>query len=475
MIQEVKEALFELCKLEILKGVFSMPCDKKSEVKKCVIRRLSDSHYQFERFTQKQAFHENVMSAELCEKLCGVLGTEFSQLQLFTPEYIYSLKVTSKGRLLQNRCKNSDNTVKIVPVSHNKEKNYIITAENAPPVFFDLGIVDRDGKIISSKYDKYRQICRFIELIDDVVSKDKREEYSIVDFGCGKSYLTFVVYHYMTAIMGKRVKITGLDLKKDVMNKCRLLAEKYNYSGMEFLCMDIKDYSPKERPDMVIALHACDVATDYAIYNAYLWQSDYIFSVPCCQHELNAKVKSDNFSLLCDYGLIKERFSALATDAIRAKCLEMCGYNVDVIEFINEEFSPKNLLLRAKRSTRIISSKRMQIYGKIKQFDAEFNSCLTLEKLVTDGNIEFDIDGKRFSAVRGKASMLLKDVMYLRKSESFDPVREDKDDTAEFICVYENGAIVYCARISDGNKREAEIFSKNLSETEKQYLKNITE
>ncbi len=471
-MREVKDALFELCKLDIIKGVFSMPCDKKSGVRKCVVRRLSESTFQFERFTEKQAFHENISLDNLCEKLSNVLGYEFCQLQLFTPEYIYSLKVTSKGRLLQNRCKNTDK-VKSVSNSHNKEKNYIITAENAPPVFYDLGIVDKNGKITSSMYDKYRQICRFIELIDDVVSKDKREEYNIVDFGCGKSYLTFIVYHYMSSIMGKRVKITGLDLKQDVMNKCRNLAEKYNCTGMEFLCMDIKDYKPKVRPDMVIALHACDVATDYALYNAYLWQTDYIFSVPCCQHELNSKVKSDNFSLLCDYGLIKERFSALATDALRAKCLEMCGYDVDVIEFINEEFSPKNLLLRAKRTTKLTSSKRMLIYEKIKQFDNEFNSHLTFEKLILGSNKELVIDGKKFQLVKGMASMLLKDVMYLRKSEMFEPVREEYDDMAEFLCIYQSDNIVYCSRLTKDGSHEAKVYSKSLSDNEIDYITNI--
>jgi len=456
--KELRDTIYELSNLDVVKGVLSIPKSKTSDFRKCVIRRLSNDMYQFERFTEKQAFHENVSQQNFSDKLCDVLENEFQQLQIFTPEYIYSLKITSKGKLLQNRCKNTQKVTSSDNTTHNKEKKYIINAENAPAVFYDLGIMSKDGKIVNAMYDKYRQICRFVEIINDVVSKDSREEYNIVDFGCGKSYLTFVVYHYMTAIMGKKVKITGLDLKLDVLDKCREIANKYNYKNMEFLCMDIKDYNPESRPDMVIALHACDIATDFALYNAYLWQADYVFSVPCCQHELNSVIKADKLSLLCDYGLIKERFSALATDAVRAKLLEFCGYKVDVIEFINDEFSPKNILIRASRTTNITHTRRNKIYEKILSFKNEFSAELTLDKLI-QSNVLVE---KEFTYVKGKASMLLKDVIYLRKLCTADTVRDVYDDTSDFICVYSNDSIVYCSRL-DAGIINSEYISDNVS------------
>lgn len=185
----------------------------------------------------------------------------------------------------------------------------------------------------------------------------------------------------MTKIMNKKVKIFGFDLKKDVIENCNALAKKYGYDNLTFKCMDIKDYNPQKRPDMVITLHACDVATDYALYNAYKWQADYIFSVPCCQHEFNNTVKTQSFSVLTDFGLIKERFCALATDALRAEILQYCGYNTDILEFIDIEHSPKNILIRAKRGTR--SDKACQkIKQSIDRFCDEFNADLTLYKLV---------------------------------------------------------------------------------------------
>ena len=359
---ELFKLVQEISKLNIIKGIFSVPYSKDFELVKASLRPVTDG-YQIESFSKTQAFHENVKSTDLCTKICFLLENSFRQTEIFTDEYVYGIKISSKGKVLHNRRKNNEVTRQVL--SHNREKNHIIDLDNAPPVLVDIGVIGKDGKIISSRYDKYKQICRFVEFIDDVVKNDPRDEYNIIDFGCGKSYLTFICYHYMTEIAHKKVNIVGLDLKKKVIEDCNLLAKKYGYGNLTFLCMDIKDYLPKVRPDMVIALHACDVATDYALYNAYRWQADYIFSVPCCQHEMNGKVKSENFGLLCDYGLLKERFSALATDALRGKYLEYCGYNVDVLEFIDIEHSPKNVLIRARRTTRINDKKKSLINKKI--------------------------------------------------------------------------------------------------------------
>lgn len=442
----------EITKLNILKAAFSVPYKKDAEVVKCTLRCMGDK-FQFESFTKTQAFHENISYEGLTDKICSLMSDSFRQAEIFTDTYVYGIKISSKGKLLHNRRKNS--VVEREDNSHNREKNHIIDLDNAPPVFTDIGIIGKDGKIVSSKYDKYKQICRFVEFIDDVVRKDPREQYNIIDFGCGKSYLTFVCYYYMTEIAHKKVNIVGLDLKKKVIEDCNSLAKKYGYDNLSFLCMDIKDYLPKVRPDMVIALHACDVATDYAIYNAYRWQADYIFSVPCCQHELNSKIKSDNFGLLCSYGLIKERFSALATDALRGKYLELCGYNVDVLEFIDVEHSPKNILIRARRTTKISDRKKQSIKNEISVFEKEFNSELAFKGLVTSNDRSFCANDKCFDVVCGKSSMMIKDALTVRNKVFFEEQnyragarRDENDDTAWFANVYDaDGNVVATSRM----------------------------
>lgn len=460
---ELEKTLSEITRLEIVKMVFSCPYDKRAPYVKCNARPIkTGKEYQFESFTKTQAFHENVIRDKLCEKVTALMTGSFRQAEIFTKEYVYGLKISSKGKLLHNKRKNTS-VVKAKENENNRQKNHIIDLDNAPAVFTDIGIVGKDGKIINGSYDKYKQICRFCEFIDDVVKNDKREEYFIVDFGCGKSYLTFVCYHYMTKIAHKRVKIVGLDLKEKVISDCNALAEKYGYDNLTFLCMDVKDYVPERRPDMVIALHACDIATDYALYNAYLWQSDYIFSVPCCQHEMNSKIKTENFGILTDYGLIKERFSALATDALRAKTLEYCGYKTDVLEFIDIEHSPKNILLRSVRTTRRDVKKRRVILDEITRFEKEFNGKLFLHSRVAENENEVEIDGSSFKVIAGKASMLLRDSLALR-SEVFGneqnfkawSCREDIDETALFVNVYHDGQTIGTCRMipcEDKNQR----------------------
>jgi len=456
---ELEKTLDEITKLDIVKMIFSCPYTKTQEYLKCNARPIKDGkEYQFESFTKTQAFHENVQREALCGKVASLMSHTFRQAEIFTSEYVYGLKISSKGKLLHNKRKNTD-AVKEGNGNNNRQKNHIIDLDNAPPVFTDIGIIGKDGKIINSKYDKYKQICRFCEFIDDVVKNDKRQEYFIVDFGCGKSYLTFVCYHYMTKIAGKKVKIVGLDLKEKVIADCNSLAKKYGYDNLEFLCMDVKDYVPDRRPDMVIALHACDIATDYALYNAYLWQSDYIFSVPCCQHEMNGKVKTENFGLLTEYGLIKERFSALATDALRAKTLEYCGYKTDVLEFIDVEHSPKNILLRSARTTRGDVRKRNVILDEIARFENEFNSKLFLHSKVEENEQNVVVDGNSFKIVSGKASMLLRDALLLRNEvfgneQNFTcwSSRDDKDETALFVNIYCGNEVAATARMIDCGK-----------------------
>ncbi len=222
-----------------------------------------------------------------------------------------------------------------------------------------------------------------MEIIDDALGKTPPKELNIIDFGCGKSYLTFVLYHYLTEVKGITAHINGLDLKADVIKKCIALAGKYGYKNLHFSIGDINGYKPERKPDMVITLHACDTATDYALYNAVSWGADRIISVPCCQHELNGQIRTEKFSALTDYGLIKERFSALATDAIRGKLLEYMGYKVQMLEFVDFAHSPKNLLIRAVKRG-VPTAKREASLKKAEALIEEFGFEPTLYRLFTE-------------------------------------------------------------------------------------------
>lgn len=235
-----------------------------------------------------------------------------------------------------------------VDLSHNRKKKYILDPGEKVGFLIDLGVQSQEGKIIHAKYDKFRQINRFLEFIEDVLPQlPKDREVTIVDFGCGKSYLSFAMYHYLKKLKGYQVHIIGLDLKEDVIAECSRLAGKYGYQGLDFYVGDIAHFQEVERVDMVVTLHACDTATDYALDKAIRWGAKVILSVPCCQHELNGQMENALLEPLFRYGLIKERMAALVTDALRGQILESRGYQVQLLEFIDMEHTPKNILIRA--------------------------------------------------------------------------------------------------------------------------------
>lgn len=290
-------------------------------------------------------FQTNVDRIMLGGRIAELFPLKYSQLNIFNQSCEASYKLTKKGKLLKN-VNGSHRTAK-VSKEHNRSKNYILKEGTVIPPLVDMGIFTHEGRIVAKMYDKFKQINRFIEMVDDVLKDCGKEEIHIIDFGCGKSYLTFIVYYYLTEIKHMRAYITGLDLKEDVIKKCNATAQKYNYDNLKFRLGDINGYDTDEAVDMVMTLHACDTATDYALYNAVNWNATYILSVPCCQHEVNDQIDCEVLAPMMKYGIIKERFSALATDAIRGNMLEYRGYKTQLLEFVDMAHSPKNILIRA--------------------------------------------------------------------------------------------------------------------------------
>ena len=349
-MSEIISAISGCFNENIYKCILSKPISKDCKYKKAVIS-LHKNTYQIEKFTETQAFHENTDLAGVLKYLLSSLGNDFAQYNAWDGACEYSIKISKKGKVLTS--KRSSGQAPKAAAQHNREKNYILKPGTVIPPLVDMGIFTKDGKIVSSMHDKYRQINRFVELIDDEAKKlDSKKTLNILDFGCGKSYLTFVLYYYFTEIAKIPVKMTGLDLKTDVIEKCNKTAEKYGYKNLSFQTGDIGKYDFSGSLDMVITLHACDTATDYALYNAIKWDAKMIFSVPCCQHEINSQMKTDRFAALTRYGIIKERFSSLVTDSIRGNLLEYCGYKTQMIEFVDFEHTPKNILIRAVKGSK---------------------------------------------------------------------------------------------------------------------------
>lgn len=304
--------------------------------------------FQMESYRGNQVFHHNVSAAEAMEEMGKAMEDSFRQLDVETMDFQAVALVSKKGKITIKKKKSGGEKAKELSLSHNRAKKYILEEGKPVPFLVDLGVQTQDGRIVKSRYDKFRQINRFLEFIADIMPilpKDRCVR--IIDFGCGKSYLTFAMYYYLHELCGLDIRVTGLDLKKEVIRHCQELADKYGYEGLEFLQGDIADYSGEEKVDMVVTLHACDTATDYALYKAVRWNAEVILSVPCCQHEMNRQIACDILKPALKYGLVKERMSALLTDALRGNLLEEAGYDTQLLEFIDMEHTPKNILIRA--------------------------------------------------------------------------------------------------------------------------------
>ena len=357
-MDEILRLLPEILNIDLIRGTISNPRDKEGIIKIRVrpLEKKGELYFQLESFTKTQAFHENLTAKDACRKIAGVME-RFGQMQIETVGEECTVLVSKKGKVTVRR-KKRKTEARPADRSHNRKKHYILEEGVPVPFLRDLGVMTEDGKIVRTKTDKFRQINRFLEFIEDILPRlEKGRELTILDFGCGKSYLTFAMYHYLHELRGYDIRIIGLDLKKDVIDHCGKLAEKYGYDKLTFLVGDIADYDGVDRVDMVVTLHACDTATDYALAKAVGWGAEVILSVPCCQHELNAQFAASGgcaavLAPVMDYGLLRERFAALATDGLRAKYLEREGYETQVLEFIDMEHTPKNILLRAVKTGR---------------------------------------------------------------------------------------------------------------------------
>ena len=338
-------------------------------------------YFQVSRYTDKQVFHENMTAEDALETLSGWILHDFRQAQIRMQDEMVTVLVSKKGKATIKSKKAA--CVETRNLEHNRKKQYIIEEGPAVPFMIDLGVMTESGKIIRTRYDKYRQINRFLEFIEDILPELPTDRtVHIIDFGCGKSYLTFAMYYYLKVLKHYDIRITGLDLKQKVIEDCQALADRYGYDGLQFLCGDIADYNGTDEVDMVVTLHACDTATDYALYKAVKWHASVILSVPCCQHELNRKMQCETLSGAFQYGLIKERTAALMTDAMRGQLLEMQGYKTQLLEFIDMEHTPKNILIRGVKSKGLLPKaarkQQMENYQKCRDF---FGAELTLEKL----------------------------------------------------------------------------------------------
>lgn len=387
LLRILNENLTQITISGVKKAVVS---EERERIQKIQIRPIlikEQLMFQAAGYTEKQVFHSNLSREEAISFIKEKMNF-YKQLQAYGEGIKVSVLSGKKGNLTvksEITEKNEDfvnereNSQRKKALSHNREKDYILPKNVPVPFLVDLGVQTKEGKIINGKYDKFRQINRFLEFIRDILPalpKDRR--ISIVDFGCGKSYLTFAIYYYLKIMNGLDVEITGLDLKEDVIKKCNELKEKYGYDDLQFLTGDIGTYEGKNRVDMVVTLHACDTATDHALAKAVKWDADVILSVPCCQHELNRQIFCEPLEAVFKHGLLKERISALLTDGIRAELLEEAGYDVQVMEFIDMEHTPKNILLRCVKNTRMKPKKNKSP----EELSAFLNAEPTLQKLL---------------------------------------------------------------------------------------------
>lgn len=379
-MEKVRTLLEQSLNIDFLGATLSNPKDKSGimKVKVRPILKQEVLFFQCEAHKNNQVFHNNYEASEAVRVLTTYME-QFKQMQMETKTFHYTVLVSKKGKVTIQKKRQND-SVKEVDLSHNRNKKYILQEGIAVPFLQDLGVMTSDGGIVRSKFDKFRQINRFLEFIEDILPELKKDrEVTVLDFGCGKSYLTFAMYYYLHELRQYDVRIIGLDLKADVIRHCNELSEKYGYEKLKFLEGNIADYTGVDEVDMVVTLHACDTATDFALDKAVGWNAKVILSVPCCQHELNGQMRNEIMEPVLKYGLIKERMAALVTDALRAEYLENCGYDAQILEFIDMEHTPKNILIRAVKT-----GKKKENLGKIKECEEFLHITPMLGRLLKE-------------------------------------------------------------------------------------------
>ncbi len=327
----------------------------------------SEVKIQFSYEYDDKVLHENLNKDEALDELKKLSYEKFRQINIFTEVRDIEVLISKKRKL---RIIESEASKEQQDLSHNRSKNYILEDGRKHDFLIRLGIMNKDGKVLPSRYDKFRQINRFLELVEDSVDElDKTGEINIVDFGCGKSYLTFALYYYLVEILQREINVIGLDLKEDVIKQCNQIALDLNYEKLKFIQADIRDFSSEEDIDMVVSLHACDIATDAALVKSIAWNAKIILSVPCCQSEFYSKIEQEKLQPMLKHGIIKERLASLVTDSLRAEVLELLGYKVQLVEFIDMEHTHKNILIRAHKS----SGYKKDNWKKYKQFKEFWN------------------------------------------------------------------------------------------------------
>ena len=382
------QSLFTDCLNEtLIRVILSNPSSKDGVIKICARPMLKNKSllFQIEEYTKTQVFHKNLTAGDAGSYLTGKLSSDtssqtasFKNALVETQSFTANVLVSKKGTITIKKKMNASAKQPKISLSHNRKKKYILEEGIPVPFLIDLGVMTQNGNIVNAHYDKFRQINRFLEYIEDILpSLPTGRELRILDFGCGKSYLTFAIYYYLKVLKGYPVRITGLDLKEDVIRHCNELAVKYGYDKLEFLCGDIAYYDGCSQVDMVVTLHACDTATDYALAKAVGWGAKVILSVPCCQHELNKQMKNELLSPVLHYGILKERMAALMTDGLRAQILEANGYRTQILEFIDMAHTPKNLLIRAVYNGHCADNK-----AQINELLAAFDVNPTLYRLL---------------------------------------------------------------------------------------------
>lgn len=357
-MNELQELLEQVLNQELIQMILSNTRDaaqgEKLKVRPVLIK--GELYFQETLYRDKKVFHENCRKEEMKRRLEACLDRDglFRQAQVTCQAMDATVLVSRKGKVFVRRKNRSQATPGETSqrLSHNRVKQYILPEGQPVDFLVDLGVQSPDGHIARARYDKFRQINRYLEFIEDILDKLPTDRcIRIIDFGCGKSYLTFAMYYYLHQLQGRDIQVTGLDLKEDVIRHCGELARRLHYDGLEFCQGDIESYEGTDRVDMVVSLHACDRATDYALEKAVKWGASVIMAVPCCQHELNAQIHCDLLRPVLKYGVIRERLAALVTDALRAGLLEQNGYDTQILEFIDMEHTPKNLMIRAVKGS----------------------------------------------------------------------------------------------------------------------------